>query len=249
VALIVLTIGSSVFGWQLAKAVLINIGGDAPGAAIMLPSGATAATTLGWVASGLQAVLAVSSIGFSAKSILTNALHFAAGSAVSRILSLIPTGPIGPGGTPPFSFQAIEQALNVAQGNLVWNALEVARIALNRDSCRKYVGEGAYAALRKLWDNRRITYFPGVQFAAADGGPSWAETVSGPFIRTRIVLSYHWMTDNDVANRPDGANAYGISLIQRRAATLLHEVRHVLGRGYIEAHKNWTSDIVNNCFK
>jgi len=43
-------------------------------AAIMLPSGATAATLLGWVAGGLQAALAVGSIGFSAKKILANTL-------------------------------------------------------------------------------------------------------------------------------------------------------------------------------
>jgi RHS repeat-associated protein len=101
VALAVITIGSAAFGWQLSKAVLWNIGTKAM--PIMLPTGATTATTLGWVASGLQATLAISSISFSAKKILVNTLLYAAGIGISQVLSRIPMGTLGPGGTAGFN--------------------------------------------------------------------------------------------------------------------------------------------------
>ncbi len=253
VALVVITIGSTAFGWQLLKAVMINIGGDAPGAAIMIASGQMTATALGWVASALAATLAVASgsISFSAKAIAKNALLFAAGAAVHRALSLIPSGAIGPGGTPPFSFQATEQALSQLQANLVWQALEEARRALESQKCRDYVGPAAYAELRKLWDARRITYFPGVVFAP-DEGEVWAANRGrgtfrgGSFSPRRIVLGYHFFNDKDVA---ESAGELGITPLQRRATTLLHEIRHVLGTGYVEPHDQWSIDIAKNCFK
>lgn len=110
VALAVITIGSAVFGWQLANAVLVNIGTEAM--PIMLPTTATTATTLGWVASGIQAALAVGSISFSARAILSNVVAFAAGIGISRVLSMIPIGTLGPGGTPGFNPNA-----NGFQGN------------------------------------------------------------------------------------------------------------------------------------
>ena len=149
---------------------------------------------------------------------------------------------------------AIEQPLNEDQAKLVWNALEEARKALLDDDCRRYVGERAYQELRKLWDNKRFTYFPGVQ-GAADEPEFWAANRGrgtfrgGSFTPRRITLGSHWFNDDDVQNGPNGAAAYGITPIQRRAANLLHEVRHVLGKNYIEDHDQWTTDIINNCFK
>jgi hypothetical protein len=129
----------------------------------------------------------------------------------------------------------------------VWNALEVARQALEKPSCRKYVGEGAYQALRKMWDERRITFFNGLAFDKR--GEAWAETIKLPFGSPRMVLSYHFFSDASVDAE---AAHYGITRIQDRAETLLHEARHALcaGCNYAEDHvKSWDDDIVKNCFK
>ncbi|HYJ86647.1 MAG TPA: hypothetical protein VEW46_11365, partial [Pyrinomonadaceae bacterium] len=112
VALAVITIGSAAFGWQLAKAVMINLGSNGAGGSILIATGAKTATTLGWIASGIKAALAVGSISFSAKSMLHRAIVFAAGIGISRVLSMIPIGSLGPGGTPGFNPNA-----NGFQGN------------------------------------------------------------------------------------------------------------------------------------
>jgi RHS repeat-associated protein len=104
VALAVITIGSAAFGWTLVKTVFTSLGSSGFGGEILIATG-QAATTLGWVASGITAALAAGSISFSAKAILGNAIAFAAGIGVSQVLSRIPLGPVGPGGTPPFGFQ------------------------------------------------------------------------------------------------------------------------------------------------
>ncbi|MEK6280527.1 MAG: RHS repeat-associated core domain-containing protein [Acidobacteriota bacterium] len=88
VALAVITIGSSAFGWQLARAVLMNIGGNTASTAILIPTGQSVATALGWVASGIQAALAVTSISFSASALLNKAVSFAAGIGTSQTLSV-----------------------------------------------------------------------------------------------------------------------------------------------------------------
>jgi hypothetical protein len=248
IAVAVLTIGAAAGWWSLAKTVFASLGPNGLGGEILIAAGKSA-TTLGWVSSGMTAALAVTSISFSAKAILTNVAAFAAGIGISRVLSMIPAGPIGPGGTPPFLFQAIEQALSPAQGSLVWNMIELARKALQRKECRNYVGEGAYNGLRKLWDSRRITYFPGVEFRAG-GGRTWAAMGPGPgwFSRKRMVLGHAFFDDREVDS---DAAYFGISRDQARALTLLHEVRHYLGSGYVENHENgdWDKDIVKNCFK
>ena len=251
VALAVITIGSAVFGWSLVKTVFLNLGPSgfttASGASIdlMVPI-ATQATTLGWVSSALQATLAVSQIGFSGKVMLRNALSFAASTLVSRVLSVLPPNPIGSGRTPPFGFQILGQALTESQANIVWQALLIAKAALDRPACRQFVGENAYQALRTMWDNRRITYFNGVQLHA-EGPESWAGTY-GPKSNPRTVLTYHFFNDDDINVE---AKYYGISPAQRRAATLLHETRHALCPhcGYIEPDDDWTPTIINNCLK
>jgi RHS repeat-associated protein len=103
VALAVITIGSSVFGWSLAKAVMTSLGDSGFGVPILVPTGQSTATALGWVASGIQAAQAISNISFSARAILRNIVGFAAGIGLSRVLSSIPIGSIGPGGTPGFN--------------------------------------------------------------------------------------------------------------------------------------------------
>ena len=153
----------------------------------------------------------------------------------------------GGGGRDPLASGATEQPLTPDQGSLVWNALEVARSALVSDKCRRYVGEHAYNELRKLWDNYQITYFPGVQFRD-DRGEVWASTRWNILGVTGVVLSYKFFSDQMVSASAAG---YGITPIQRRALTLLHEARHVLCPGceYAEDHEDWNSDIVNACFK
>jgi hypothetical protein len=214
-----------------------------------LPVG-TKATTLGWVKSAIQATLALGSIGFSGKAILQNVLGFAAGVGSSRILSLLPSRNIGPGGTAPFGFQAREQALTKDQGNLVWNALKLAKTALERPACRDYVGEGAYQALRRLWDNRRITYFHGTAFDHQSRGDDVAGVRRDFLLRPWLVLSFNYFDDSFILKE---ARHYGLSLEQQRAEILLHEARHVLCGGckYAEDHESgqWEKDISRLCFK
>ena len=145
-----------------------------------------------------------------------------------------------------FNTGRTEQPLTEDQGIIVWNALEIARVALNRAECRKYVGEGAYNALRKMWDNRRITYFHGTTFRP-EQGPVWAVTRSGLLRSPSMVLSFTFFSDREVDT---DAASFGISRIQDRALILLHEARHALcnGCGYAENHDDWDSDIVNACF-
>lgn len=248
VALAVITIGSAAFGWKLTQTIFINLGPNGAGGSIMLPVG-TKATTLGWIKSAIQATLALSSIGFSGRTILQNVMGFAAGVGTSRILSLLPSRNLGPGGTAVFAFQVFGERLTKDQGNIVWNALILAMKALDRPGCRKYVGANAYQALRNLWDARRITYFNGVSLGKDEegyDGPSWAGTLKGTFIRTRIVTTYLFFRDDlvDMA-----ANHHGILREEFRALTLLHEARHVLGKGYIEPHGDWDAAIARECFQ
>lgn len=97
VALAVITIGSAAFGWTLAKTLFTSLGANGLGGEILIATGQSA-TTLGWVASGITAALAVSSISFSARAILDNAIGFAAGIGTSRVLGLL-GGAVGVGGT------------------------------------------------------------------------------------------------------------------------------------------------------
>jgi hypothetical protein len=101
VALAVITIGSAAFGWTLAKTVFTSLGPSGFGGEILIATGQSA-TTLGWVASGIQAALAVGSISFSARAILGNVIGFAAGIGSSQALSSL-GGAVGVGGTPDWN--------------------------------------------------------------------------------------------------------------------------------------------------
>ena len=102
VALAVITIGSAAFGWSLAQIAFTSLGPSGFGGEILVAAGHTA-TTLGWIAAGLTAALAIPSISFSARAILGNAIAYAAGIGISQVLSRIPMGTVGPGGTPGFN--------------------------------------------------------------------------------------------------------------------------------------------------
>lgn len=252
IAAAVISIGVAAFGWKLLTPVFTNIGADS--APIWIFEGFKA-TALGWVNTIIQAALTVTNIGFSGKQILRNILSFAASTASGRVLSVLSGGSTtGPGGTPPFAFIS-GVPLTRAQGDIVWNALMVAIDALKRDSCRKFVGVNAAATLRQLWDERRITYFNGKAFSDKNPLGAWATTTRpGWFGRnpSKIVTSYNFFDDKYVAW---DANRQGITSIQQRAATLLHEVRHVLcyDCNYAEPHddenKTWDKAIIANCFK
>jgi RHS repeat-associated protein len=153
---------------------------------------------------------------------------------------------------------ATEQPLTTEQGNQVWNALELGRKAMEaRPLCSKYVGAGAYQAMRALWDSGRFTYFHGIQGGTSPGqGPAWAETGLGPglFDRYRTVLFFGFFNDAMI-NSPhsNGAHFLGISRIEFQATILMHEVRHYLCPRckYAEPHdaNTWNKDIVKYCFK
>jgi RHS repeat-associated protein len=242
VALAVITIGSAAFGWTLLKTVYASLGPSGFGTEIMIPVG-TKATTLGWIASALKMSLAVTSIGFSGKVMLQNILNSTAGIGISRVMSLLPPDPIGSGRTPPFGFVS-GKPLTQQQADLVWNALEVVRKALEKPLCRKYVGERGYQMLRKIWDEKRMTYWNGV--SVDERGPNWAATRTYWLQTPSMILTYNFFYNDQVYQE---ASRYGISSLERRAATLMHEVRHALGKGYIEEHDRWTPDIVKYCFK
>lgn len=246
VALAVITIGSAAFGWKLMEPVLMNIGGSGK-EAIWITVGQKA-TTLGWVNSAVQATLAVGSIGFSGRTILQNIVGFAAGIGSSQILSLLPSRNLGPGGTAPFGFQTTEQPLTKSQGDTVWNALKLIKTALDRKSCRDYVGAGAYDVLREMWDKRRITYFNGIQFQEGQDILN-AGTTTDWLRRPRTVLSYYFFDEQNSALE---VKALGVNnSLERQAVILLHEARHALCPrcGYIEPHDDWSFDIANKCFK
>ena len=108
VALTVIAVGAALHLINLTKVLQVAAGAsgyfDAAGNSIpILMTVGHVATTLGWVSSGLQAALAVTSISFSAKKILANTLLYAAGIGISQVLSRIPIGTVGPGGTPGFN--------------------------------------------------------------------------------------------------------------------------------------------------
>lgn len=255
IAAAVISLGVAAFGWKLLTPVFSNIGTlDMP---ILLFEGYKA-TALGWINTAIQSALAVGNIGFSGKTILRNILSFAAGTASSRVISLLTPDSTNPGGTPPFSSGFRDVGLTQGQGDIVWNAMMLALEALKRPACSKYIGAAAAATLRKLWDERRITYFHGKAFSHRNPGGAWATTTRpGWFGRnpSRVILSYSFFYDEK--NLQWITDYHGLkSIAEFRAATLLHEVRHVLCYqcGYIEEHddpvtKVWDKDIARLCFK
>ena len=249
VALAVITIGSAAFGWKLTQTVFINLGPNGAGGSILLPVG-TKATTLGWINSAIQATLALGSIGFSGKAILQNVLGFAAGVGSSRILSLLPSRSVGPGGTPPFRFQILGEQLTKTQADIVWNALELAKKALERPECLKYIGAGGYQALRQMWDARRITYFNGLQLDHQSIGVDFAGTKTELLRGPRMVLTFPYFSDPYIDRE---RSHYGYSPEEMRAHILLHEARHALCQGckYAENHNagDWETDIRRLCFR
>jgi hypothetical protein len=131
----------------------------------------------------------------------------------------------------------------------------LAKGALEKNElCRKYVGGGAYDAMRKLWDSGRYTYFPGLQMAK-ERVPAWAETGPGPglFDKYRTVLLSGFF-DVNMMNDPkiNGAQSFGVTPEVFQAVILLHEIRHYLCPDckYAEPHDGftWNRDIIKYCF-
>jgi hypothetical protein len=152
------------------------------------------------------------------------------------------------GGAEYFVQGATEQPLNSDQANTVWNALELARKAIeSRPLCSKYLGEGAYQGMRTLWDKRLYTYFHGVD---GGNGPAFAETISG-LLSTRTVLYFNFFNPN--YHVKNGADFLGATAIEFQATILMHEVRHYLCPDckYAEPHdaNTWNQDIFKYCFK
>lgn len=247
IALTVIAVGAALHIINLTRALTTTLGAsgffDASGASIPLTItiGHTLSTA-GWIAAGLGAAAAIPTATFGLKSVLRNVLNAGLGWLNAQI-----PRPAGPGGTPTFEFQTTEQALSAAQRSVLWNVLEFSKLVLTlHKDCRDYIGQDAFDALGRLWNEGRFKYFNGVQFSAAQEGDVWASTMGSLFGGKRIVLSYNFFSDADVSEE---ASDVGISPLKERSLTVLHELKHYLGAHHKDdaESKEWDRQIIKRC--
>ncbi|HEV7475020.1 MAG TPA: DUF4329 domain-containing protein [Pyrinomonadaceae bacterium] len=190
VALLVITIGSSAFGWSLAKTVFMNLGPSGFGGPLLIPIGQTA-TTLGWVSTGLQAALAVGGISFSAKAMLSNVLTFAVGIGISQVLSTIAraAGSLGVGGTPTWNpnSNGLQQGHGAAHGPPVFTTMDLAAAAALRRINRRSRRQNREYAGRICQNANGFTFTPAVMGTQDSSDPNASPCPTG----STTVASYH----------------------------------------------------------